>query len=242
MDENKELLLIGTVHGDPDGATRLGNLLRRENPSIILVEVSPYGLAYRQRNMRRLRRILAKRIDRISGIRRVLSKSVGPVQALFRQILMPFEYSSSIRFCRDSTARIHCIDLSSGSKRLIGEEWNEMLDLENLRAMWSAEQEDSRFSTRRSYGLASRLLAEKEKSCLNPYVREWLEDPAWQKRESHLAEQIRLHFERMTTGRLAYVGGWQHLLYPTDASTLCDRLADLKPRRVLLGLEDIQSH
>ena len=234
-DGRKELLLIGTVHGDPDGAALLSNLLREENPSMILVEASPYGLAYRRRNMRRLRRILAKRIDRLSGIRGIFSKSVGPVQALFTQILMPFEYSSSIRFCRDSTARIHCIDLSSESKRLIGEEWNEMLDFENLKALWSAEQEDSRSSARRSYGLASRLLAEKEKSCLNPYVREWLEDPAWQKRESHLAEQIRIRFDRMTNGRLAYVGGWQPLLCPTDASTLCDRLADLKPRRVLLG-------
>jgi hypothetical protein len=235
MNESKELLLIGTVHTDPDGASRLRNLLQRENPSIVLVEASPYGLAFRQRNNRRLRRLLARRMGSISRAHGVSSKEAGAVQGLFTQILMPYEYSSSLRFCRDSGARIHCIDLSSESKRLIGEQWNEMLAVENLKALWRVELEDSRSTVRRSYGLASRLLAEKEKSCINPYVREWLEDPAWQKREAHLAEQIRLRFERMTTGRLAYVGGWQHLLYPTDAHTLCDRLARLKPRRVLLS-------
>lgn len=129
---------------------------------------------------------------------------------------------------------IDCIDLSSESRRLIEKQWKEMLDLENLKALSKLEREDSRSYVRRNYGLASRLLAEKEKSCLNPYVREWLEDPAWQKREAHLAEQIRFRFDRMTAGRLLYVGGWQHLLHPTDAGTLGDRLAQFHPRRELL--------
>jgi hypothetical protein len=147
---------------------------------------------------------------------------------------MPFEYTSPLRFCRDNSSCIHCIDLSSESRRLIEDQWNEMLSVENLKAILRVAQEDSLSLVRRTYGLASRLLAEKEKSCLNPYVRELLEDPVWQKREAHLAEQIRFRFERMKTGRLAYVGGWQHLLHPTDAATLCDRIALLRPRRVLL--------
>jgi len=237
MDGTKrELLLIGAVHGDPEGGIRLRNLLRAENPSIILVEVSPYGLAYRQRNGRRLRRMLSRRTGRIFKAGAASLKGTGAVRPLFRQILMPFEYSSSLRFSRESGARIHCIDLSSESRLLIAEQWNDMLTIENLTSLLKTEQEDSGASARRSYALASRLLAEKERSCLNPYVRGWLEDPAWQKREVHLAEQVRFHFERMKAGRLAYVGGWQHLLCPTDAGTLCDRLSPLKPRKILLNL------
>jgi len=235
MDEIKrELLLIGTVHGDPDGGILLRNLLRSENPSVILVEVSPYGLAYRQRNGRRLRRILLRRTGRISKAGSLSLKGTPALRALFRQILMPFEYSASLRFSRESGARIHCIDLSSGSRLLIGEQWNDMLTMENLESLLKAEQEEIRTSFGRSYALASRLLSEKERGCLNPYVREWLEDPAWQEREAHLAGRVIFHFERMKAGRLAYVGGWQHLLCPTGAGTLCDRLTPLRPRRILL--------
>lgn len=230
---DKELLLIGTVHGDPDGAIRLREILRRENPDLILVEVSPYGLAYRKRNMRRLRILLRRRLNRIARVHGISWKSRSHLQALFARIQMPFEYRSSFRFCRDNDAEFHCIDLSSESKRLITEQWEEMFGLPNLEALMREPPEGLRLSIEKTYGLASRLVGEAERSLLNPYVREWMEDPGWQKREAHLAEEIHRRFGQMIGGRLAYVGGWQHLLYPTDAGTVCDRLAHLQPRRVL---------
>lgn len=233
MNGNKELVLIGTVHGDPDGAIRLGEVLRREAPSVILVEVSPYGLAYRKRNVRRLRMLLRRRIQRIAGSHERRHKTWGRLQALFTRIQMPFEYRSSLRFCREHSASLHCIDLSSESKRLIGEQWREMFASANLQALMREPDEDPRVSVGKTYALASRLVSERERSCINPFVRQWMEDPSWQGREAHLAEEIRGRFALMSEGRLAYVGGWQHLLCPTDAGTVCDRVAHLKPRRVL---------
>lgn len=237
MNDKKELLLIGTVHGDPDGAVRLREILRRENPAVILVEVSPYGLAYRKRNMRRLRLLLRRRLDRISNVHGVSWNAWGQVQLLFTRIQMPYEYGSSFRFCRDNHADLRCIDVSSESKRHIEEQWQEMFGMQNLQALMREPAENSRLSVRKAYALAARLIGEHERSCLNPYFRQWMDDPLWQKREAHLAGEIERRFDRMDAGRLAYVGGWQHLLFPTDAGTICDRVAHLQPRRVLPGVD-----
>ncbi len=232
--KGRELLLIGTVHGDPDGPVRFRDLLQKEHPAVILVEASPYGLAYRRRNGRSLRNLLARRIRRLSGIGGDW-KRWGQIQGLFTRTRTPFEYSTALRYCRDKDALFACVDLSRESRRLIAEQWQEMFGLENLEALLREPPEDTRRSFAQTYALASRLISERERSCLNPYVREWMEDPAWREREAHLAEEIRNRFDRMTAGLLVYVGGWQHLLCPTDAGTVCDRVAHLRPRRILLG-------
>jgi pheromone shutdown protein TraB len=42
--QDKELILIGTVHRDPEGSAKLSSLLSKECPVAVAVEVSPYGL------------------------------------------------------------------------------------------------------------------------------------------------------------------------------------------------------
>lgn len=233
----KELLLIGTVHNDPDGHVRLLELLRTVNPSVVMVEASPYGLAYRQRYGRRLRRRLGRRLKRLSRSRGFSWKAWGQVHGLFEKVRMPFEYRSSLRFCRGSGADCRFIDLSSYSRRLIVEQWREMFNRDNLAALLSEPPEDLRSSVRRTYASASRLLVETDRRCIDPYVQEWGADFDWQEREAHLAEMVKRYFDRLSKGRLAYVGGWQHLIYPTSVGTLCDRLADLHPQRVLLDCQ-----
>ena len=92
LTEEKELIYIGTVHGDPDGMVLLLQLLRCENPVHVTVEVSPYGLSFRQRRGRRLLRLLARRFRRIACASDFPVKKWGQVQAISTQIGFPFEY------------------------------------------------------------------------------------------------------------------------------------------------------
>jgi hypothetical protein len=233
--EHKELLLIGTVHGDPDGMLRLLKVLRREQPSLVAVEVSPYGLSYRKRNGRRLRRRMIRRL-RHAALRRGLSyKDRGQVQAIFAQLNLPFEYRAALRFCRDSGAGLWCLDLSEVSRRLIQPFWQELLEFRNLETLLTLPSEDHRILVRKAYVLAARLLRVKDKTYLSSFVEDLEADIRREEREACLAQRIEKRFAYMDSGKLAYVGGWQHLLCPTRARTLSDRLVHLCPRRLLLA-------
>jgi hypothetical protein len=43
------LTLVGTIHWDPNGLPRLMETLERESPHIITLEMSEYGVAFRER-------------------------------------------------------------------------------------------------------------------------------------------------------------------------------------------------
>jgi hypothetical protein len=231
----KELFLIGTVHGDPDGMARLLGLLKKEAPGLVAVEVSPYGLSYRKRNGRRLQRLLKRRLRRAADRHGLSWKEWGQVQAIPTQLGFPFEYKASLRFCRDSGAGFWCLDLSAVSRDLIHASWDELVSSRNVEALLHRPPEDSRTSVKKAYALASKLLREEQRGYLSAFVREFEADSRWKAREAALAQRIEKRYEIMERGRLAYVGGWQHLLHPTDSGTLCDKLAHLRPRRVLLA-------
>ena len=46
------LILIGTVHGDPQGLGRAGKLLLHLRPDLVTVEISPFSLGYRLKHGR----------------------------------------------------------------------------------------------------------------------------------------------------------------------------------------------
>lgn len=233
--QGKDLVLVGTVHGDPDGPARLRQILRKEAPSVIGVEISPYGLSFRQRNGRRLRRILRRRAGRIAAAQGIPWQGWGQIQAVFAQLSMPFEYKASLCFCRESGGALFCLDVSSLSRHLIGEQWGELLSRENIRSLAGEPAEDLRESVKKVYALASRLLSEQGKDQGSPFEKDLARDPEWQAREAALARRLTERFSIMECGRMAYVGGWQHLLKTTRAGTLYDRIGYLHPRRVLLA-------
>jgi hypothetical protein len=230
----RELILIGTVHGDPDGMPSLLRLLRHENPVQVAVEVSPYGLSFRQRNGRRLLRLLARRLRRIASASDSPMKRWGPVQAISAQIRFPFEYRASLRYCRDAGAILSCLDLSSLSKHLIRGGWEELIDRKNIGNLCQRNPENLQASTIRAYALAARLLKEKEEARFFVSIRGWQKNVVWQRREAFLAAGLERRLAMMERGRLAYIGGWQHLLSTTGSGTLFERVAHLQPRRLLL--------
>jgi hypothetical protein len=233
--KEKELLLIGTVHRDPDGAVKLRRLLAKERPTAVAVEVSPYGLFYRQRNGRRLRRCLKRNLSRVAEPLRVSWRRWGQIHAIEAQFLMPFEYRGALNYCRDSTATLSCLDSSHWSRSLIQAEWQQLLSRDNLAALLQQFPENLRKEVRKGYQLAAYLLSDRGKSLASAFAQGWSADANWQQREAELARRLRTVYGRLRNGRLAYVGGWQHLLGLRAGTTLFERLEHLRPRRVLLN-------
>ncbi len=237
---SKELILIGTVHRDPGGVVKLRRLLARERPAAVAVEVSPYALSYRLRNGRLLRRRLMQRVKRLAEDLDVSWRRWGQIRAIQAQLQVPFEYRTAQKYCRDTGATLACIDSSRWSKRWIHDQWQQLLKRENLRSLLQQLPEDLGDEVGRGYQLAARLLGDGGQFLVSTVARAWSVDSLWQQREREMALVLEQFYGGMQKGRLAYVGGWQHLLGPNAGGTLFERLGHLQPRRVLLHNGDRQ--
>jgi len=233
--QGKELLLIGTVHRDPLGAVRLRKLLAEEGPVAVAVEASPYGLFFRRRNSRHLRRLLVKRVKRLAFDLQVSWRDWGQINAIEMQLTVPFEYRMAQKYCRDTGAALACIDSSLWSKGWIHNHWQRLLSSDNLKALLKCPPETLAKEVEREYKIAAQFLSKEEEPLASAFTIAWSADPLWQQREMELAQELKETFVRAQDGRVAYVGGWQHLLYPNTGGTLYDRLRHLQPRRILLN-------
>ena len=234
-DKEKELLLIGTVHSDPDGAVRLRRLLARESPVAVAVEVSPYGLLYRRRNGRRLRRQLMRKVRRLSDAMKVSWWEWGQIHAIRAQLAIPFEYRSALKYCGETGVALSCVDSSHWSRPWINTHWQQLLSRDNLLSLLEQIPENLRQEVKRGYLLAASLLSDGGQSLVGAFARAWSADPRWHQRESELAWGLQRLYHQLAKGRLAYVGGWQHLLGPNAGGTIYERLEHLQPRRTLLN-------
>jgi len=231
----RELILVGTVHRDPEGFGKLAGLLARERPTAVAVEVSPYGLLFRCREGRRLRRRLERRLRRWAKARGDAWQSWGQLLAIDRQLALPFEYRAALRYCRDTGVPLSPIDLSSWSREAIQNQWPQMVSPENLSLLSAEPPEPLHLVVQRDYEMAARFLRERAQPLVPAFLRFRTGDPAWEEREAVLAARVAKLFGEMQVGRLVYVGGWQHLVGSRGCGTLYERLEHLTPRRVLLG-------
>jgi hypothetical protein len=229
--QERELILIGTVHRDPDGFKKLAGVLARERPGGVAVEVSPYGLFFRRREGRRLRR----RLRRWAKGRGRAWPSWGQLYAMDLQLALPFEYRAALRYCRDAGAPLSVIDLSWWSREAIQTQWPQMVSPDNLSLISAEPLEALHLAVRRYYEMATRLLHEPAQSLVPAFLGSCTEDPGWKEREALLAARVAELFREMQVGRLVYIGGWQHLLGAGGCGTLYERLEHLRPRRVLLA-------
>ena len=188
--QGKELLLIGTVHRDPDGAAKLRKLLAEKRPAAVAIEVSPYGLSYRRRNGSRLLRRLMKTVKRLAEDLQVSWQRWG--------------------------------------------HWCHLLSRENLEIILAEPPQDQKQEVSRAYKMAALLLRSREEPFVPAFAQTWSTDLHWQQRENDLARALEGFYTTVEKGRLAYVGGWQHLLGPNAGGTLYECLEHLQPRRVLL--------
>jgi hypothetical protein len=233
--KEKELLLVGTVHRDPDGAARLRRLLDKERPTTVAVEVSPYGIFYRRRNGRLLRRRLIREVRRLAETMKVSWWEWGQIQAIQAQINVPFEYRGALTYCRQRGAALSCLDSSHWSEHWINLQWQQLLSRDNLAILLEQIPENLRQEVKRGYQFAESLLRHRSQFLVSTLSRSWSADPRWQQRESELAKALDRLYSQLPRGRLAYVGGWQHLLGPHAGGTIYERFEHLQPRRILLN-------
>ncbi|MBN2497239.1 MAG: hypothetical protein JXR96_21785 [Deltaproteobacteria bacterium] len=204
------LVLVGTVHLDPQGGRSLRALLDELRPELITVEVSAYAIEFRKHIASDLAGLMAP-------YRRVDGGLPPGLEAAAAQLELPFEYAASEEWAARRGARLEAVGDSRLSRRLLGRLQRELLTPENLASL----------AARPGTGLAAEV--EQAWQLARRRARRPLDTAAAAERERverALAKRIR----KAGAGELdcVHAGGWEHL------EGLCGLLADLAPEPRLL--------
>jgi hypothetical protein len=223
---NFSLILIGTIHSDPQGQARAGKLLHHLRPDLLTVEISPFSLGYRLKHGRGWQRQLAAALAELpAGAERHLA-----IQRLAAQVALPFEVRAAGAYSRRANIPWRSLDLGFLSRRHLPRYAIELLTPANLRALLAtADGELEDF-------VAGEFRRARQAWAGAPRRRIFSDAPETWRRERFLARRLRRLVSRHR--RVVHLGGWEHLVAWEDSPGLWHDLADLKPRRVLLDEAD----
>jgi hypothetical protein len=223
---NFSLILIGTVHGDPQGQARAGKLLDRLRPELVTVEISPFSLNYRLKHGGRWQRQLAAALAELpAGTERHLA-----IQRLAAQVALPFEVQAAREYNRRVNVPWRPLDLGFLSRRHLPRYATELLSPANLEALLATPDGELEDFAAGEFRRARQAWAGAPRRRVFPSA------PEARRRERILARRLRALVSRHR--RVVHLGGWEHLVAWEDSPGLWPDLADLKPQRVLLDEAD----
>ena len=223
------LVLVGTVHRDPKGYTRLFRLLERERPSIITVEISPYSRTLRVQQSALLLRTLRRNLRQIQKedgrpLTAILSHSL--IMGIFFLLQEPFEWRAAKIYASQNGIPLQDIDLSAFAQDHLAN-LPELIALKNLQTLLGLSCLPYPGLVRSQYSRARFLLRHP------PSIR--IRQPGFQEREVYMADKIREFARGIEEGKILHVGGWEHLIDSEGEKSLFGLLKDLKPQRILLS-------
>ncbi len=232
----EKLHLLGTVHHDPKGCQKLHDFLEQQGADLILLEFSAYGLSYRKENGAHLQKQFWINLAWAAGQLGLKAKGARQhpeVDAVRRQLGLPFEYRAARRFGLRHRVPVHLVDCSSFSQRMIAS-WEELVSPKNLFHLLSIPSH--RPPVDLLYRKAHRLIFPEGTHRPPGELPSKAPSPSglWQKRERDLARRIENILAFHDTKKPVYVGGWQHLVPGQEFATLRELLKIEKDRCHLL--------
>lgn len=227
------LTLVGTVHRAREHVA-LRNLLTELRPDLITLEMSPFALAYRRQQGRRLRRRLGILLGHLAdegGRDRCALARHPEIVGIRRLLALPFEYRAASAYAREFSIPLELIDSSDISARKLRLIESELLTLENLRLLISLPPAPT--SDREGIAAARAfVLGSRDPAVRLAFLARRRGEEEIGERDRQLAAEIR---QRLLPDRhLVHIAGWVHLVEDPQGETLYSLLAELSPRRIIL--------
>lgn len=221
----EDLLLVGTLHLDPEGFEKSVALFESHQPDLVLVELSPYGCRFRHNYRRKLRKTLKlnlKKAAKSCGISFSHARNHGEIKRIWSQLALPFEYRAAVDYGRKRNVTVALVDSSSFSQEWISC-WTELISTDNLKILLSLSPQPP--SVHQLYQLAKRRIeGQMSSGSFDPSVTDPAETPMWEERERYMAERIKEAAKTCSAARAVFIGGWWHLTKGGKIPTLRELL------------------
>jgi hypothetical protein len=223
---NYSLILIGVVHGDPRGYERAVALLNHLRPDLVTVEISPFSLRYRLRHGPRWQRQLTRALAELPAD----AAHHLAIQRLTAQVDLPFEVRAAQDYNRNHGVPWRPLDLGFLSRRHLPRYGAELLSPTNLKALLSTPDGELKEYVAAEFHRARLAVSRAPRRLFTPGYSEA------GRREEFLARRLRRLASRH--GRVAHLGGWEHLVPWPNSPNLWRQVADLTPGRLFLDQAD----
>lgn len=230
------LTLIGTVHRDPAGESRLAALLDELRPDFITLEMSPAARDYRQRQGQMLLQRLDFILDRLAGetdTPRATLAAHPAIEGIRTLLALPYEYRAAHAYATSANIPLELIDLSEVSLHKLRRIENSLITYRNLKTLVTLPVAPDE-PRNEGYATARALLDRPSASLCSSFLAGCRGLEGVGPRDRHLGEELR---NRLASGRarhLVHIGGWVHLIDDPHGETLFALLRDAAPHRVLL--------
>lgn len=229
-----DLILLGTIHRDPQGPERLRQALSQRAWGLVSVEVSPYALSFRRRRGPELLALMESNLPRAAvqaSLAGLAGLSLAEAQAhpalawLKAYLAPPFEWQEARREAHRRGAACVACDFSGPSRELLASA-PELVSVQNLALLLAGPAPaGAEMERRRAQALLSG-------------GKGWPRLPAPEpQREAGLArrlERLLAACRRRGWPPLLHVGGWQHLLEDQSPPSLAQRLQVPPRARILI--------
>ena len=193
-----KLILLGTVHRDPSGKSRLSRAMREAAPSAVSLEVSPASVRLRKEHGRRWMRLFKEGLydaaEELKTPAGKLMKKAG-IRGVFEYIRLPYEYRAAIQFARHNNIPLFLLDDSQQAEFFLGRVESEILTHRNLSQLALHDDGDGLDREVSSQYVRARTMVLRPGPGPGPLVRDVEE---WRKREALLAQKLRLLHQGLT--------------------------------------------
>jgi hypothetical protein len=219
---NSEVIFLGTSHIDPEGYERLHAFLKRIKPQIIILEVSGFAILFRKTIGVLCRKILLKRVKRYNL---EMNAEIENAAGFFD---IPYEYRASKRYARAHGARVILADISLLSCiRLVPS--YQFMRKKNIRSL--SETRENRFAGERK--IAKRVFTDSDPLLIRVKASAFTKDRLLSIREKILIRRVNKIISRYHNRKIAYIGGWEHLIDDPEKRTLYSNCNLPKKREII---------
>jgi hypothetical protein len=188
----EQLILLGTVHRDPDGKRRLSQYLNDLVPTAISLEVSPASVTLRRENGRRWQRLFITRLRALSsrtGLTPGELMAGSGLRGLWEYLRLPYEFRAANEYGRKNQIPVFLLDDSEPAVSFLTRVEQELLSLKNMTLLAEAGSDRplSQDVTAEYHRAASRIYGNAPPLDITTHHRE-----AWSSRETGLSQKLRL--------------------------------------------------
>jgi hypothetical protein len=222
-------IMLGTVHRDPRGYSKLFKFLERECPDIVTVEISPYARTFRSQHGKALRSTLRDNLRKIEKEEALPLRDIifhGEILAIYLLLQEPYEWRAAKVYAEAYGKTIQEMDLSTYSEEKLSH-LEELISLNNLMTLLRTPHIDLKRQVQLQYLRADFLFSHPPST--------WETTKEMKEREAYMAQGIRNRIGGGRGEKIIHIGGWEHLIDSPKEKTLFGLLKDLQPRRALLS-------
>ena len=226
----ENLILLGTVHRDPDGKRRLARLLEDLRPRVISLEVSPASIRIRWDQGWDWIRLFKEQLTTLrdqTGLGAADLMERATLRGVYEYLRFPYEYRAAVEYARRTDRPLFLLDDSDLAVSYLNRVEDEILTLDNMRLLAEAGQGRSlEREVRDEYQRA-------EKRIFGPGPQPDFSPPdpeSWAARENSLSQKLRLlhsGLKRRTGQSLKGQLFIEGLLIPSDAAGFIPETVEL---------------